>query len=113
MNKLLLAILATIALSGCNGTHSYMDSAYVGVVDGSRTMVLRDAHPRNGVKMYRPQFDSDCPFSGRYVSDYTSTTCYIRESRVSQLQHYRDRTPVHVKKEQSISGAYIGTGVID
>lgn len=113
MKKLLLALLATIALSGCSGTHSYMDSAYVGVVDGSRVMVLRDAHTRNGVKMYRPQFDTDCPYSGRYVSDYTSTTCYIRESRVSQLQHYRDRRPVHATKERSVSGAYIGTGEID
>lgn len=73
-----------------------MDNAYEGYVD-NKAEVLFEAGTRNGVKYYRPQFQSDCGsfYSKIYQDDNTSTGCYVRESRIEELHPYSE----HVGKE--------------
>jgi len=95
MKKLLIGVLIALSV-GCSTTHSFMDKAYVGYVD-NKAVVLFDAGTRNGVKYYRPKFQSDCGrlYSKIYQDDNTSTGCFIRSSRIAYLRPYRE----HVSKE--------------
>lgn len=86
MKKLLIGMLFT--LTGCTTAHhSWMDKAFVGYVD-NQAVVLFDAGNRNGVKYYRPQFQSDCHYNKYFIDEQSSTGCVINESRVSGLEPY-------------------------
>ncbi|WP_227535314.1 hypothetical protein, partial [Klebsiella pneumoniae] len=52
-------------------------------------VVLFDAGTRNGVKYYRPQFQSDCGriYNPIYQMDNGSTTCLIREERIQKYNN--------------------------
>ncbi|MBK0077878.1 hypothetical protein IAE49_01190 [Kosakonia sp. S58] len=94
MKKLLIGVLLTLS-TGCTTTHSFMDKAYVGYVN-NKAVVLFDAGTRNGVKYYRPQFQSDCGriYNKSYQDDNSSTGCLIRDTRIAELHPYRE----HVSK---------------
>ncbi len=66
-----------------------MDNALVGNVDNKAVVVLFDAGTRNGVKYYRPQFQSDCGriYNPIYQMDNGSTTCLIREERIQKYNN--------------------------
>ncbi|MEP9178640.1 hypothetical protein ABKT77_07605 [Enterobacter cloacae] len=92
-----LFFAAMLALTGCTATHhDFMDKAYVGYVN-NHAVVLFDAGYSNGVKVYRPQFSSDCGkvYDKFYQTDNTSTTCLVRESRIADLHPYNE----HIGKE--------------
>nr|DAO81325.1 MAG TPA: hypothetical protein [Caudoviricetes sp.] len=40
------------------------------------------------LKYYRPQFSSDPPYNKVYDTDLNSTTCLIRETRITQMDSY-------------------------
>lgn len=106
MKKLLIAALLALA-TGCTSHHSFMDKAYVGIVDNAKVVVMFEDSTRNGIKYYRPQFASECPYNKVYAAtDSNSTTCLIRENRITHLESYNEHiksgtnlTPV---KDQSI-----------
>lgn len=86
MKKLLMA--AIIALTtACTSHHSWMNKAYVGYVD-QQAVVLFDAGIRNGVRYYRPQFQSDCHYNKVYFDEQSSTGCVINEARIADLHSY-------------------------
>jgi len=91
MKKLILII--ALLITGCNAHHSFMDNAMVGYVD-SRAVVMFPAGERNGVKYYRPQFTSECPYNKYYQDNDSSTGCMVREARIADLHPYRE----HVSK---------------
>lgn len=80
--------LLVMVLTGCNTHHSFMDKALVGYVDNQHAVVVFPAGERNGVKYYRPQFQSDCYYNKIYETDNSSTGCMIRESRLVDLHPY-------------------------
>lgn len=87
-----LVFAAMVALTGCTGTHhSFMDKAYVGYVNNHAVVLFQDS-VRDGVTYYRPQFSSDCGkvYDKYYSMDNTSTTCLVRESRISDLHSYNE-----------------------
>lgn len=87
----ILIVMLVVLLTGCGSVHhSFMDKAFVGTVDNKATIVLFDAGTRNGVKYYRPQFQSDCGriYNQIYQADNGSTGCMIRESRIAGLRPY-------------------------
>ncbi|WP_445336068.1 hypothetical protein ACSR9E_14030 [Citrobacter koseri] len=89
LKKTLIAVLLALS-TGCTTTHSFMDKAMIGYVEG-QAIVMFPAGERNGVKMYRPQFHSDCGkvYNKIYQMDNGSTGCLIRESRIADLHPYR------------------------
>lgn len=94
-----LIFAAIVALTGCTSTHyDFMDKAYVGYVN-NYAVVLFDAGYSNGVKVYRPQFSSDCGkvYDKYYQMDNTSTTCLVRESRIADLHPYNEHVGKVVK----------------
>lgn len=93
--KLFAVILAVLALSGCANEHpDFMKRAVVGNVDGQYSIVMFPAGERNGIKYYRPQFASECPYNKIYQTDSNSVSCYIRESRITGLRgYYEPRVP--------------------
>lgn len=98
MKKLLLII--ALLITGCNAHHSFMDNALVGYVD-SRAVVMFPAGERNGVKYYRPQFASECPYNKYYQDDDSSTGCMVRESRIADLRPYRQHVPTVTARDSS------------
>ncbi|EPL6079634.1 hypothetical protein RFG42_004208 [Klebsiella pneumoniae] len=87
--KILIVMLVAL-LTGCSSVHhSFMDYALVGNVDNKAVVVLFDAGTRNGVKYYRPQFQSDCGriYNPIYQMDNGSTTCLIREERIQKYNN--------------------------
>ncbi|QUG75870.1 hypothetical protein GKQ23_13095 [Erwinia sp. E602] len=106
MKKLLLTLLLLFTLSGCT-THSYMDTAYIGTVEGKVLVLKKVDFIRNGQVMYRPQFNTDCPYGGQYIGDYTSTNCYIRESRISNLTPYREHKQAVPERNVRTSLGYV------
>lgn len=87
-----------------------MDRAVVGTVDGQYTTVMFPAGERNGVKYFRPQFQSDCGkvYNKIYQSDNTSTGCRIRGSRITNLHLYREHAEqsTNMKSEATGDNAY-------
>lgn len=76
--------------SACSSVHhSWMDKAYVGYVD-QQAVVLFDAGMRNGVKYYRPQFQSQCHYNKAYFDEQSSTGCVINEARIADLHSYNE-----------------------
>ena len=103
MKKILLAILITITTACTSSHHSWMDRAYVGYVD-NKAVVLFDAGTRNGVKYYRPQFQSQCLYNKAYFDEQSSTGCVINEARIVDLHPYyehEEREPQHVSTQFS------------
>lgn len=98
MKKTIIALMLALSV-GCSATHSFMDNAYVGYVD-NQAVVMFDAGTRNGVKYYRPQFQSDCghAYNKTYQDDNSSTGCLIRESRINDLHPYNNH-PDKVKSK--------------
>lgn len=90
MKTLLIAVL--FVLTGCTTHYSFMDKALVGYVDNQAVIVFPTGE-RNGVKYYRPQFQSDCHYNKMYQADNNSTGCMIRESRLANLHPYREHVP--------------------
>jgi len=90
MKQLLLVLV--LAIAGCN-SHSLMNDALIGYVD-NQAVVVFPAGERNGVKYYRPQFQSDCGrvYNKIYQDDNSSTGCMIRESRLADLHPYYEHT---------------------
>ncbi|WP_411545811.1 hypothetical protein QM151_18695 [Klebsiella pneumoniae] len=87
--KILIVMLVAL-LTGCSSVHhSFMDNAFVGNVDNKAVVVLFDAGTRNGVKYYRPQFQSDCGriYNPIYQVSSGSTTCLIREERIQKYNN--------------------------
>ncbi len=80
MKKIITALMLLLSV-GCSTHHSFMDNAYVGYIE-NRAVVMFDAGTRNGVKYYRPQFQSDCGhvYNKTYQDDNSSTGCKIRET---------------------------------
>ncbi|AIR61778.1 hypothetical protein LH23_14300 [Cedecea neteri] len=70
-----------------------MDKELVGTVDGHYTTVMFPSGERNGVKYYKPQFQSECPYNKIYQTDNISTGCFIREDRTKNVEQYKK----HVK----------------
>lgn len=95
MEKILIALMLVLSI-GCTTHHTFMDKAYVGYVN-NHAVVLFDAGYSNGVKVYRPQFSSDCGkvYDKYYQMDNTSTNCLVRESRIADLHPYNE----HISKE--------------
>jgi hypothetical protein len=89
MKKLLIAAIFALT-TACTTHHAWMDKAYVGYVDQQA-----DAGMRNGVKYYRPQFQSDCHYNKAYIDEQSSTGCAINEARIADLHLYSE----HVAKE--------------
>ncbi len=89
--KILILVTALMA-TGCTTQHSFMNNAFVGYVD-NQAVVLFNAGTRNGVKYYRPQFQSDCHYNKYYQDDNNSTECLIRESRIADLRPYKEHIP--------------------
>jgi len=89
MKKILIGVLLALS-AGCTTTHSFMDKAHVGYVD-NKAVVLFDASTCNGVKYYRPRFQSDCGriYNKSYQDDNSSTVCLIRDTRIAELHPYR------------------------
>lgn len=82
-------IAAILAIStGCTSHHAFMDNAVVGIVDNAKVVVMFEDSTKDGVKYYRPQFGSDCPYNKAYDDDSNSTTCLIRETRITQMDSY-------------------------
>lgn len=93
LKKTLIVVLLALS-TGCTSTqHDFMEQAYVGYVN-NHAMVLFDAGYSNGVKVYRPQFASDCGkvYDKYYQMDNSSTTCLVRESRITDLHSYNEHT---------------------
>ena len=88
MKKLLIAAMMLLT-SACSSQHSWMDKAYVGYVE-NQAVVLFDAGMRDGVKYYRPQFQSDCHYNKAYIDEQSSTGCVINEARIADLHSYND-----------------------
>lgn len=88
MKLLVMILFAATLLTGCSTTHSWMDNAKVGVVDGEQVVVLFPA----GDGYYRPQFSSDCrrTYNKYYQLDNNSTGCRIAAERVSNIRVYRE-----------------------
>jgi len=87
-----LNLLLVVLLTACSNVHhSFMDKAYVGYVDNKAVVLFEDS-TRNGVKYYRPQFQSDCGriYNKFYQDDNSSTGCLVRESRIEDLHYYKD-----------------------
>lgn len=102
MRTLLIAVL--FVLTGCTTHYSFMDKALVGYVDNQAVVVL-PAGERNGVKYYRPQFQSDCHYNKMYQTDNTSTGCMIRASRIVGLQPYsKHKNEVKPRRVDNIHG---------
>jgi len=89
--KILIMVIALMA-TGCTTQHSFMNNAFIGYVD-NQAVVLFTAGTRNGVKYYRPQFQSDCHYNKYYQDDNNSTECLIRESRIVDLHPYKEHIP--------------------
>lgn len=100
MKKLILIV--ALLVTGCSTQHSFMDRALVGYVD-NHAVVLFPAGERNGVKLYRPQFQSECSYNKYYQDDNSSTGCLIRESRIVDLRPYKKHVPRKVQGSNSIS----------
>ncbi|HHA1271488.1 TPA: hypothetical protein ACOELQ_001966 [Enterobacter mori] len=80
-----LIFAATVALTGCTTTTpAFMKNAVVGVVDGSRTIVMYE-NP-NGT--YRPQFASDCPPILLGEDRPSTGSCIINANRVNGVENY-------------------------
>ncbi|ENV5883844.1 hypothetical protein ACFIPR_003212 [Enterobacter kobei] len=80
-----LIFTAAIALSGCTTTTpDFMKNAVVGVVDGSRTIVMYEN--QNGT--YRPQFASDCPPILLGEERPSTGGCIINANRVTEVENY-------------------------
>lgn len=94
-------LIMVIVLTGCNTHHSFMDKALVGYVDSQHVVVVFPAGERDGVKYYRPKFQSDCPYNKYYQDDDSSTECMIRETRIADLRPYRDHVPAVTAKGSS------------
>ena len=80
----ILIVMLVVLLTGCGTVHhSFMDNKAI--------IVLFDTGTRNGVKYYRPQFQSDCgrTYNPIYQVDNGSTTCHIREERIKKMHQYR------------------------
>ena len=90
LKKILIAVLLVLS-TGCTTTHSFMDKAMIGYVEG-QTIVMFPAGELNSVKMYRPQFHSNCGkvYNKIYQMDNGSTGCMVRESRIADLHPYRE-----------------------
>jgi hypothetical protein len=88
MKKLLIAAIIVLT-TACTTHHPWMDKAYVGYVD-QQAVVLFDAGVRNGVKYYRPQFQSQCHYNKAYFDEQSSTGCVINEARIADLHLYSD-----------------------
>lgn len=108
MKKLIL-IIALLA-TGCSN-HSFMDRALMGYVD-NHAVVLFPAGERNGVRYYRPQFQSECSYNKYYQDDSSSTGCLIRESRIADLRPYKQHVPRKGAGDYSTNHEYI-EGVSD
>lgn len=88
MKKLLIAAIIFLT-TACSSHHSFMEKAVVGVVDNQKVVVMFYDHTKDGMEYYRPQFASDCPYNKAYAAtDSTSTTCFIRETRITQMEGY-------------------------
>lgn len=85
--KKIMMLLAVLVMAGCST--KFMDNAYVGDING-RTLVIFKDSVQNGVQYYRPQFPSDCQVEFAYGFDETSTTCRIRESRLSNIHSFNE-----------------------
>lgn len=86
MKKLIITALIMLCTS-CTSHYSWMDNAYVGYVD-NQAVVLFDAGTRNGVRYYRPQFQSECHYNKTYIDEQSSTGCLINEARIAELHPY-------------------------
>ncbi|MCT8173056.1 hypothetical protein ACRAOD_17445 [Raoultella ornithinolytica] len=86
MKKLLMATIITLT-TACTSHHSWMDKAYIGYVD-QQAVVMFDAGIRNGVRYYRPQFQSDCHYNKAYFDEQSSTGCVINETRIADIHPY-------------------------
>jgi hypothetical protein len=89
MKKLLLAAIIALTTACSSVHHVWMDKAYVGYVD-QQAVVLFDAGVRNGVKYYRPQFQSQCHYNMAYFDEQSSTGCVINEARIADLYSYNE-----------------------
>jgi len=88
--KKLLIVGVMFLTSACSSVHhSWMDKACVGYVD-QQAVVLFDAGMRNGVKYYRPQFQSQCHYNKAYFDEQSSTGCVINEARIADLHSYNE-----------------------
>ncbi|NIG74207.1 hypothetical protein F3J34_11425 [Klebsiella sp. Ap-873] len=99
----IIILLLIIMLTACSGNSSFMDRALVGTVDG-HTLVIFPAGERNGVKYYRPQFQSECSYNKMYQSDNISTGCRIRDSRITNLHLYREHTEQSTNTKAGATG---------
>ncbi|EKB0514321.1 hypothetical protein OMZ99_001058 [Escherichia coli] len=80
-----LIFAAAVALTGCTTTTpDFMKNAVVGVVDGSRTIVMYE-NP-NGT--YRPQFASDCPPILLGEDRPSTGSCEINANRITDIESY-------------------------
>lgn len=89
MKKLLIATIILLTTACTSVQHSWMDKAYVGYVD-QQAVVLFDAGMRNGVKYYRPQFQSQCHYNKAYFDEQSSTGCVINSERIADLHPYNE-----------------------
>jgi len=94
MKKILIALLLALTTACSSVHHSWMDKAFVGYVD-QQAVVLFEAPMRNGVKYYRPQFQSQCHYNKAFFDEHSSTGCVINEARIADLHPYS----VHVESE--------------
>lgn len=81
-----MATIITLT-TACTSHHSWMDKAYIGYVD-QQAVVMFDAGIRNGVRYYRPQFQSDCHYNKAYFDEQSSTGCVINETRIADIHPF-------------------------
>lgn len=89
MKKILIAVLLALTTACTSSHHSWMDRAHIGYID-NQAVVLFDAGTRNGVKYYRPQFQSQCHYNKAYFDEQSSTGCVINEERITDIHPYSE-----------------------